>query len=193
MEETLDSAFHMVVMDITQFGTDLDESLEGSFAEDLTMSCGDLNSGRSASSPSQHAFHDWFRERRVSDESEWQPDLAEICLQLAGEDFRVFALEETNSALSRADSSSTISEMNSRFVNEVVYALSIRILTMMCRSQWSPLWIPWDRRDFGHGKSMLASLDFDAMSYSEDTLTDLAVEIFMEVLLRSSLVLYPKL
>lgn len=101
----------------------IEADLERSGCEDETTMIGwDTSSCRSASSPSQHAlFHDWFRERRISDESEWQPDLAEMCLQLAGEDFRMFALEDQKCSMTRTDSSSTISEMS----NRLVYALTV--------------------------------------------------------------------
>ncbi len=88
--------------------------------------CWELNSSGSVSSPSQHTFFDWLREQRISYESDWQPDLADLLTTLAGEDFRVFALEDKNSSLcrtessnsgspTRAGSSGAISEMSNRF------------------------------------------------------------------------------
>jgi hypothetical protein len=38
-------------------------------------------------------------------------------------------------------------------------------------------------QDFDSGKMLLKSLDFDPLVYSSDTLVDLSLEIFMEVLL----------
>ena len=182
-DENEEGAGCITPRDLTQTEADLDESLHSASAE-MNMSNWEMSSCRSACSPSQQTFHDWFRERRISDESEWQPDLAEMCLQLAGEDVRVFALEESSTcSMTRADSSGAISEMNNRFVGACFSNLAI--FNFVRRSQWSPLWIPSDsgvERDFRHGKGMLKSMDFDAMSYSTDTLTELAVEIFMEVL-----------
>lgn len=98
--------------------SDLDRS---ACSEESNATVWDGSNCMSASSPSQqHAlFHDWYRERRISDESDWQPDLADICLQLAGEDFRVFALEDNKKIIPRSDSSSSISELS----NRLVYAL----------------------------------------------------------------------
>ncbi len=50
-----------------------------------------------------------------------------------------------------------------------------------CSSQWSQIWIPNNQLNFFHGKRLLKSLDFDAMSYSHDTLSQLVIEIFIEV------------
>ncbi len=95
-------------------------------ADEVNASCWESNNSGTDSSPSQHTFYGWLRERRISDESDWQPDLADLLTTLAGEDFRVFALEDKNRSLCRTGSpnngsltpvgsSGSISELGNRY------------------------------------------------------------------------------
>ena len=113
---------------MSMFDLDLDSGggSRSACAEAMNASGWDSNSTGNVSSPSQHTFFDWLRERRISDESDWQPDLADLLTTLAGEDFRIFALEDKTSSLcrtesskssspTRAGSSGAISEMSNRY------------------------------------------------------------------------------
>jgi hypothetical protein len=180
---------------MSAYGIDLDSGgcSRNGCAEAMNANGWESSSSDSVSSPSQHTFFDWLRERRISDESDWQPDLADLLTTLAGEDFRVFALEDKNSSLcrtesskssspTRAGSSGAISEMRNRyFLCFYTLVLPSLIKSRASSNQWSQIWIPNNQLDFFHGKSLLKSLDFDAMSYSHDTLSQLVIEIFIEV------------